>query len=91
MIEGMAEPISIFCLRLDDAREPVLDSVITEALEEVDNVTADSIDTVVGWCTNNRLEGVGGGGKGSNILVRGQHVTWARMVVARAVAVEEKI
>ena len=72
-VEGVAEPHQIACLRIDEAGEDVLTSVETEALEEVDDVTVDSLDVIVCGGTNHRIKGVGSGGKGSNDIIWGQH------------------
>ena len=77
-VEGMAEWRKIACLHINEAREAVLNSMVTEALEEVDDVTADFIDVVVCGGTDHRIEG-GGSGKGSNDLIRGQHDAWISM------------
>ena len=55
--------------------------MVTEALEDVDNGTADSLDVVVCGGTDNRIEGRGSG-KGSNDLIRGQHDARRRMEAA---------
>ena len=66
----MAEPRPIFSLQLNESGEAVLASVIAEALEEVDDDAADLIDIVVYWCINHQPEGVSGGDKGCNNIVR---------------------
>ena len=61
-VEGVAVPRQIACIRIDEAGEAVLTSVVTEALEEANNGTTDSLNVVVCGGTNQRLEGVGVGG-----------------------------
>ena len=61
------------CLHIDESREDILTSVVTENMKEVDDSTADSLDVVVCWGTNHRLKIVNSGKKGSSDFIQGQH------------------
>ena len=85
-------PVAVFVpgLQLDEAGEAVFAPVEMEALEEVDDGSADSLDVIIGRRSHHRFKGFGSGGESRADLILGRLVARTETATARAAAAVKK-
>ena len=77
-------------IQLNEAGEALFAPMETEALEEVDDGSADSLDVIIRRRSHHRFEGFGSGGESRSDLILGRLVARTETATARAAAAVKK-